>query len=405
MTNYTADRLLKGLIEIGEELASTTDLEELLAHLLRIAREVFRFENALVRLLDARTGELVTVASYGYADDAVRRTICVGEGVMGRAAAERTPILVEDVRLLPDYVPGIPGAVSELAVPLICRDKLVGVLNVESPRPGAFSVEDIEPLTVLGRQAAIAIENACLIRELRELSANPNQQKMFEQALQREKLAELGRLVAAIAHEINNPLSIIAYAMELLQREGELQPFQVEMAEKITLEIERLRTLSGGLLTFSSSREGHRRLVPLNDLIEEVMHLVRFELQRQGIGLDVEFGDLPLVSADPVKLKQLVVNLVTNAAQAIAGAGTVMLRTNCLDDGHVELTVSDTGPGIPEDLRGHIFEPFFTTKPEGEGTGLGLYLCRTIVDEHGGEISVESSQEQGATFRVHLPAA
>lgn len=403
MTNYTADRLLKGLIEIGEELASTTDLEELLAHLLRIAREVFRFENALVRLLDARTGELVTVASYGYADDAVRRTICVGEGVMGRAAAERAPILVEDVRLLPDYVPGIPGAVSELAVPLICRDKLVGVLNVESPRPGAFSVEDIEPLTVLGRQAAIAIDNACLIRELRQLSAN--QQKMFEQALQREKLAELGRLVAAIAHEINNPLSIIAYAMELLQREGELQPFQVEMAEKITLEIERLRTLAGGLLTFSSSREGHRRLVPLNDLIEEVLHLVRFELQRQGVVLDVEFGDLPLVSADPVKLKQLVVNLVTNAGQAITGAGTVTLCTNCLDNGHVELTVSDTGPGIPEDLRGHIFEPFFTTKPEGEGTGLGLYLCRTIVDEHGGEISVESSPGQGATFRVLLPAA
>jgi signal transduction histidine kinase len=394
--------LLKALVEIGQELASTTDLEELLAHLLNVSREVFRFENAIIRLLDEQTGELVAVASFGYADDAVRRSLRVGQGVMGRAAATLEPVLVEDVRTLPEYVPGIPGAVSELAVPLICRDKLVGVLNVESPHPGAFSREDIEPLLTLGRQAAIAIANARLIQVLRTLSVT--QQKLFDQALQREKLAELGRLVAGIAHEINNPLAIITYAMELLRREGELLPFQAEMAEKVEVEIERLKTLTGGLLAFSSNREGHRRLVALNDLVDEALGLVRFELQRQGVVLETEFAELPLVAADPGKLKQVVINLVTNAAQAIAGEGKVTLRTMRLADGAVELSVSDSGPGIPEVVLEQIFAPFFTTKPEGEGTGLGLYLCRTIVTEHGGEIRVESPAGSGAIFRVHLPA-
>jgi PAS domain S-box-containing protein len=513
--------LLKALIEVGQELASTIDLEELLERLLKIAREVFRFENAIIRLLDDNGEQLVAAASYGYDEAAVRRTLRPGQGVMGRAAATRAPVLVEDVRELPDYVPGIPGARSELAVPLICRDKLVGVLNVESDRPGAFTAADVEPLLTLGRQAAIAIANARLYGRLLALSAEhqrlhqfnerilgsislgvytvdhalritswnrrmaelsgvavetaigailpeifPNLvadgvidrirtvlasgapaklrvthrslegtvrfqkrrlaplcedgqvtgvvviveditefKRLLDQTIQSEKLAEVGRLAAGIAHEINNPLAIIAYAMELLRREGELLPFQLEMAEKIEAEIERLKTLTGGLLTFASAREGHFRLVTLNDLVDEIARLVRFELQRLGVQLDTAFVDLPLVSADPAKLKQVVINLVMNAAQAMRQGGTVTVSTRRHGRRDVELVVSDTGPGIPAELMDNIFTPFFTTKPEGEGTGLGLYICRNIVREHGGEIEVASPAGGGAVFTVRLPAA
>lgn len=230
-----------------------------------------------------------------------------------------------------------------------------------------------------------------------------NREQSLGQVIQTEKLADLGRLAVGIAHEINNPLAIIAYAMELLRRDGGLTPFQVEMAERIESEVERLKSLTGGLLSFSSNREGCRRLVALNDLVDEVLRLVRFELQRQAVQLEIELGELPLVSADPGKLKQVVINLVMNAAQALRGEGTVTLRTRCGSEGAVELEVSDTGPGIPAELREKIFTPFFTTKPEGEGTGLGLYLCRNIVMEHGGEIFVESVPGNGATFRVRLP--
>ena len=415
MSENKSTRLLNALIEIGQELASTTDLEELLERLLQISREVFRFENAIIRLLDESSGELVAAAAFGYADEAVRRTIRLGQGVMGRVAVERVPVLVEDVQLLPDYVPGIPGARSELAVPLICRDKLVGVLNVESPAPGAFSDEDVELLMTLGRQAAIAIDNARLYAGLRELSTEhqrlhqfnerilgsislgvytvdhdlritswnrrmadlsgvpasaardailpelfPNLvadgvierirtvlasgepaklrvthhrlegtvrfqkrrlaplfendqimgvvviveditefKRLLDQTIQSEKLVEVGRLAAGIAHEINNPLAVIAYAIELLRRDEELAPFQVEMAERIETEIERLKTLTGGLLSFSSGQEGRRRLVAMNDVVDEVLGLVRFELQRQSISLETDFVELPLVDADP----------------------------------------------------------------------------------------------------------
>lgn len=221
-------------------------------------------------------------------------------------------------------------------------------------------------------------------------------------ALHQEKLAELGRLTAGIAHEIKNPLAIIGYALELLCRDAEMTPFQLEMAEQIEMEIERLRTLTDGLLSFSSGREGCRRLVALNDLLEEVLRLTRFELQRHAVTLETEFAELPLVAADPNQLKQVVINLIMNAVQAMDGKGTLTLRTARCGDA-IELSVSDTGPGIPADLLESIFSPFFTTKPEGEGTGLGLHICRNLIREHGGEILVDSSPGGGATFRVRLP--
>ncbi len=138
ISEQKSERLLNALIEIGQELASTTDLEELLDSVLRVARDVFRFENAIIRLLDEDGIHLVTAAAFGYTEEAMG-PIQIGQGVMGRTAEVQKPILIEDVRQLPDYVPGIPDARCELAVPLISKNKLVGVLNVESPRLGAFS--------------------------------------------------------------------------------------------------------------------------------------------------------------------------------------------------------------------------------------------------------------------------
>ncbi len=223
-----------------------------------------------------------------------------------------------------------------------------------------------------------------------------------EHLTHQERLAELGRLAASIAHEINNPLSVIVYAMELMLRDAELTAFQKEMAERIEQEIVRLRTLTGGLLSFSSDRKKLRRLVNLNELIEELVGLLRFELQRHAVRLETEFAELPLVAIDPTQFKQVIINLVLNAGQAITGAGVVTLRTRGLP-GEVVLEVSDNGPGVPRALRERIFTPFFTTKPEGEGTGLGLYICSNIITGHGGTITVEDAPGGGASFSIRLP--
>lgn len=509
---------MNALVEIGQELASTTDIEELLDSLLRAARDVFHFENAIIRLLDDDGLHLIAVAAFGYTDEAMG-PITIGQGVMGRTAEVQKPILVEDVRKLPDYVPGIPGAQCELAVPLISKKRLVGVLNVESPKPGAFSHDDIEPLMILGRQAAIAIENAKLYDRLRKMTDGYRQlhefndrilksvnlgvytvdpelvitswnqrmvemsgvdaekalgsklvelfpnlikegvvdrikqvlqsgtkaklrllhrqldgtksfqkrrltplfdgeeivgvvviveditefKRLLDQTIQSEKLAEVGRLSAGIAHEINNPLAMVAYATELLKREKPLSAFQEEMLEKIEIEVERLKNLTGGLLSFSSSRDTRNRIVNLNDLIVEVLKLLRFELQRKSIEFITEFGEIPVVTADPNKLKQVIINLVMNAAHAMQGQGRISVTTGINPQGMLELRVSDNGPGIAPEIQEEIFAPFFTTKPEGEGTGLGLYICQNIIREHGGTMTLESQLGEGSSFHIRLP--
>ena len=516
-----SDKLLKALIAIGQELASTIELEELLHRILRIAREVFRFENAIIRLLDPQRQVLETAAAFGYTDEATATQIRLGQGVMGKVARSGRPVLVANVAVLPDYVRGIQDARSELAVPLIARDRVIGVFNVESPRPNAFSEEDIAPLMTLAAQAAIAIENARLYRNLREVSSRYHElsqlnsrilqsanlgiytvdaemrvtswnrkieemsgvgeaqalgrdlfelfpgleeegfaerlrrvaqrgtaeklslahrnlrgelrfqkrrltplrdgerttgvvviveditefKRLLEQTIQSEKLAEVGRLSAGIAHEVNNPLSVIAYACQLLQREEPLSSFQQEMAERISCEVERLKTLTGSLLSFSRARESIRREIDLNEVLRDVLRLVRYELIRHGIQLEENYGELPNIQADPNKLKQVFINLIINASQALPKGGTLRVSTTLVNGAEVEASISDNGPGIPAAVQAHIFDPFFTTKKEGEGTGLGLYICRNIVLEHEGRLVLESEEGQGATFRVVLPLA
>ena len=161
---------MKALVDIGQELTSTLELDELLDRLLRISREVFCYQNAIIRLVDFERGVLETVASYGYTAEAISQQIHLGQGVMGKAALQGKPVLVEDVRELPSYIPGISGARSELAAPMLVKDKVIGVFSVESHRPGAFAEEDIDPLMTVASFAAIAIDNARLYARLKEMS-------------------------------------------------------------------------------------------------------------------------------------------------------------------------------------------------------------------------------------------
>jgi two-component system, NtrC family, sensor kinase len=510
--------LLKALLDIGQELIGSFDLDELLNRILRISREVFQFENAIIRLIDPARKMLITAASYGYPEDASRSEIAIGRGVMGRVAASGEPVLVSDVSSQPDYLAGILGARSELAVPLIARDKVIGVFNVESPLPGAFDADDIPPLLAMATQAAIAIENARLYKNLHGISSRYRElhqlnerilqsanlgiytvddrlvitswnrrmaemsgvdeelalgralfelfpglegegfgerirrvlergsaeklrlthrnfkgqmriqkrrlaplkdgerttgvvviveditefKRLLEQTIQSEKLAEVGRLSAGIAHEVNNPLAVISYAAQLLQREENLPSYQQELIERIESEAERLKALTGSLLSFSRAREMVRRQTDLNEILRDVLRLVRYELSRNHIELVEEYGDLPWIMADPNKLKQVFINLIMNAAQAMGDAGRLVVATRPVAGAEVEAEITDNGPGIPEAVRGQVFDPFFTTKKEGEGTGLGLYICRNIIVEHAGRLLFETG-EGGTSFRVVLP--
>jgi PAS domain S-box-containing protein len=420
------EKLLKALIDIGQELASTIELDELLNRILRISREVFHFENAIIRLVDPEAGALVTVASYGYADEAARPQIRLGKGVMGKVAATGKPVLVPDLADMPDYVPGIHGARSELAVPLVAREKIIGVFNVESPVPHAFREEDIAPLITMAGQAAIAIENARLYKNLREVSDRYQELHQFNSRIL--KSANLG------IYTVDDQMRITSWNPRMGEMSGvgeedalgrnlfQLFPVLEEegFADRIRRVLEKgtpervrlahrnqkgLKTLTGSLLSFSRARETAKRETDLNEVLRDVLRLVRFELTRNAIHLRENYEELPPIQADPNKLKQVFINLVMNASQAMGTGGTLTVRTGFVAGEEVEAVISDTGPGISEEVREHIFDPFFSTKREGEGTGLGLYICRKIISEHEGRLVLDAAEGRGAVFRVILPQA
>jgi signal transduction histidine kinase len=228
-----------------------------------------------------------------------------------------------------------------------------------------------------------------------------------QQFIQSEKLAAMGSLLAGVAHELNNPLSVVMGQAALLQQmagEGPMAP----RAEKITKAAERCARIVKNFLALARQQPMERQTVSLNRVVEEAVELLAYPLRVDSVETALELApDLPDIWADPHQLHQVVVNLVSNAHQAMRAIETRrrILLTTRLDaaSGQVQLEVTDTGPGIPEDVQRRIFEPFFTTKPVGQGTGLGLSLCQGIVERHGGAIGVASRPGQGATFFVHLP--
>ena len=228
------------------------------------------------------------------------------------------------------------------------------------------------------------------------------QERLRDQLRHAEHLAGLGKLLAGVAHEIRNPLAAIRSTIQLWQRLPEIARTP-ESLEAVVQSVDRLAAIVSRLLLFARLDNAERRPVDLNHLLAETLDLIKAQAAEQGIRLEHQFADkLPPVSGSANALGQVVLNLVSNAMQAMPGGGCLTVSTSYLADGsQVEILFSDTGPGISDEDRSHLFEPFFTTRPAG--TGLGLALCREIVTNHKGTIEFVTRDSSGATFRILLP--
>jgi PAS domain S-box-containing protein len=228
---------------------------------------------------------------------------------------------------------------------------------------------------------------------------------MTQQLWQTARLATMGELAASVAHELNNPLGTVNLRVESLLAQVPAGDPKRRALEVIEQEAERMGNLVAGLLQFS--RRSHRQVSTL-DLREEVkasLDLVRYHLRNRRVAVELDgAADVVLVHADRQQLRQLFLNLFTNASDAMPEGGRLRIRVT-RGDGNVVVEVADTGVGIPPENLERIFEPFFTTKPEGKGTGLGLAICRRIAQEHGGTLDLTSEVGTRTTVRVTLPAA
>ena len=231
--------------------------------------------------------------------------------------------------------------------------------------------------------------------------------------IQAEKMSSIGVLATGIAHEINNPLASVAGCAEALLRRFRDEPLLKEDSrldvfphylEVIVRESYRCKGIIEHMLSFSRKSDGYAVQVDMNVVLLEILELLRHQPSYKQIEVVTDLKpDLPRVLGDPSGLRQVCMNLLTNAHQAIKDAGRVELTTDLLDDEIVSIKIRDTGCGIAQDTIDRIWDPFFTTKEVGKGVGLGLALTYNIVKRHGGEIKVESRVGEGAQFTVLLP--
>ncbi len=222
------------------------------------------------------------------------------------------------------------------------------------------------------------------------------------QLFQAEKLAGMGTFASGIAHDINNPLYVILAMAEAIEEEKELSTIH-QLATSIKEAAQRIHTISRDITQYARASQTHDTThVDIQTQLEEALTIARYATTFHEISIHKQFQKGLIIYAKPEEILQILVNLLTNAIQAMQGSGSLTLTSERTNE-TVRISIADTGCGIPEDIREKIFSPFFTTKPPGKGTGLGLYNVRTLVKKNQGELSLDSVPGKGTTFQLTFP--
>jgi two-component system NtrC family sensor kinase len=222
--------------------------------------------------------------------------------------------------------------------------------------------------------------------------------------MESERLAIVGQLAANVAHELNNPLvGIITYS-NLLLEETPSSDHSTDFLNKIVIQANRCKDIVRGLLDFSRQRKPDKTLFNINNVLTQCLSLLENQALFHNIEIKEELSELPMIVIDPSQIERVFMNIILNAAEAMEGVGTLNIASRFdSDEGFVEISVQDSGPGITEENLEQIFDPFFTTKEAGHGVGLGLAISYGIIREHNGTIMVNSKVGSGTTFTIRLP--
>ena len=417
-------RELSLLHEIGQSM-HTLNLDEILELILQGVAKGIGFDRARLYLLDEEKGQLVCRVAVGVEKDKIQNLSLPydrEDNMISRAIMEKRPFFVEDAsrdpRVNRDLI-NFLDVKSFAAVPLLSRDKVLGGIAADNVISQTLITDKkLQSLMIFAHQAALALENALMYEELKNFSGQLGERvkkataelaATQRQLFQSEKMAALGKLSAGIAHEIRNPLTSIKILIYSLVDEMASDASREKDLAVIETEIERVNKIIKQFLDFARPRPPSLERMDVHQVLEETLALVIYEMEGQGIALGKDFApDLPPAPMDREQMKQVFLNLILNAIQAMEQGGKIKVfsalkrqKADGREAAFIEIAFQDSGKGIPEEIRGRIFEPFFSTKEEG--IGLGLPIAQRIVEEHGGEIRLESTPGKGTTFYITLP--
>jgi signal transduction histidine kinase len=378
------------LIDISRDLASTLDLDELLDRIVNAAADITAAEAASILLYDNTARQLYFQVATNIDEPTMRGLVVPLEGsIAGWIVTKQKPLRIDDVSEDSRHFGNIEQSTgfvtkSILGIPLITKNKVVGVLEVLNKKEGNFTSGDENLLTVLGAQAAVAIENA----------------RLFQQS----------DLISEFVHELRTPLASLSTATYLLLRPEMSREQQEQIVNNIHNETLRLNSLASSFLDLARLESGRvqfrKSTFDIMDLLHECSDVVASKAEEDHIQIRVIEPEGPsMVDADRDKIKQVILNLLSNALKYNRPNGSVILKA-ISSEGQIQVSVQDTGIGIPEDAVGHIFEKFYRVRDhetKASGTGLGLSICKKIIQGHGGTIEIKSKIGIGTNIICTLP--
>lgn len=396
--------LFESLASVSQIINSTLNLDEALRVITKEACHLMRARTCSLMLSDETHEWLDLRASYGAGDAYINKPrLSVSESLIGVVVRRKKPLQVanvqSDVRYQNVDLARREGLISLLSVPLIFSGQSIGALSVYTSIPYSFSNEEIRILSALAELSAIAIEKARLYERVVDVE---------EQLRQNEKLSALGLLAAEVAHEIRNPLTVMKLLYHSLNLKFEAKDPRAKDAQIIEAKIEHLNKIVEQILDFARTTEPHFAPVNLNALIDELSLLVRHKLSNQGIKLTRNSEqNLPFVSGDAPQLEQAFLNLILNAAEAMANGGTLTIRSRVVSSpkkpAQIIVEFKDTGSGMSKEQQQKAFKSVIPTT-KTKGSGLGLAIVGRIIETHHGEIRIRSRKGRGTTISITLPA-
>ena len=382
---------LQRLIEASKSINSTLDIDKLLGLILDSSTKSIDADRGTLYLVDEIKKELWSKVLQG--DNMVEIRLPIGRGIAGHVAATGEIVNIPDAYNDPRFNPEIDKKTgyhtnTMLCMPMKNKDgKIIGVFQLLNKKVGVFAEDDIQFIDALSSHASVAIENARLAQEM----------------VSSERMSAVGRMAATIIHDIKNPMGTLrVYAQVMKKKSGNEEA--AKLADEMIHQVDRFVNMTQEILDFSrgvSSMDIQEH--DFNEVMEGILAFIEKDLTKNNVQLVRKNEFRGKVKLDQDKLIRVFYNIASNARDAMPQGGSLTVVTIRTEDGFVKIEFTDSGTGMPEEVKKKIFEPFMTYGKK-HGTGLGMSIVKKVIDDHQGKIEIESELGKGTTIRIHLPA-